>query len=457
MIEFESLSLAGHLAAGCVAAPAAVVEIVEIGPLEPGQSVHGCRYIYDDPDEDGGGEDGPATVWERLQESRAVKVLRQAIMPALPRMEFIGPPSGITGDMLTVDLAEKMRELATGLYVKIDWLNVVCFEEGEQVKRMAMFRLMEGMFGEADDVKGRYMYESGKRFECGAMMFFGGRKDWMVSFNGDSLDIVGPLGYCEFFMLLSTLVTRCSRIDLALDDVERSVEFKEIGEALAAGNFTGFRRFKQFFDGQRVKGGIVASGQGYMMGRRGKDGSGRCVRAYDKELESKGEQKGIRWEAEFSGGRSDLVFRELCDLAFKRELQPMMQHIGKLIVGAVDFVDRGDGETHLDRMKRLSWWQAFHDKIGAVKTKVVRVVPTLEKSVKAAVKQYGGVFVRALARSLENGQDFLSGLNAAIYSEFERMSGALRPDADKYFDLRQVFGSCSVAPLSIDALSIPDW
>lgn len=184
-------------------------------------------------------------------------------------------------------------------------------------------------------------------------------------FDADQLfQLVGDL--VKFFWFKST------RIDLCFDDYERIIVPHELVEVAKQGNFTGYRRFEHLAP-QKINGEM--EGDTLYFGRRGKNGSGRFLRCYDKALETKGELHSIRWEVEFSKDRAGAVCFQL---AMAQNIEEFAGLIASLIGGSIDFVDRQG--IHLDRMERLDFWNRIVSILGAVKLRNPKRIKTVEKA-----------------------------------------------------------------------------
>jgi hypothetical protein len=116
-------------------------------------------------------------------------------------------------------------------------------------------------------------------------------------------------------------------------------------------------------------------------GRRGKDGSGRYVRFYDKTLESNYTRDCIRAEVENSGERAHEWFTKLCSCKDLAAFETMM---GEIVCGAIDFADKEGAHKHRDRFQRLAWWAAIVEKVGAAKLTVLRAKPAIQRTMEWA-------------------------------------------------------------------------
>lgn len=147
---------------------------------------------------------------------------------------------------------------------------------------------------------------------------------------------------------------RPTRLDCYFDDIRRVFSLREIEAAAEGGAVVGFRTGRDRRDWLFGGGSVSLTGTGWSFGRRGSDGSGKYVRAYDKSLESKDESgfslyEGIRWEAELSDEKALSAF--LCLMGVPEER--FFDTVGRLVTTQIGFKDRSSGDAHLDR---LPWW-----------------------------------------------------------------------------------------------------
>jgi hypothetical protein len=232
---------------------------------------------------------------------------------------------------------------------------------------------------------GLYTYKLGKIWPTGAVLVWTeGRAECCLQFMGRDINVI-PLEQLRPLIIdLAKLGAKGRRIDVALDDYTRTVlTVEQFIEAGRARNVTGCRRWepKELLD--LVTGEYLAHGCNF--GVRGKDGSGRYVRVYDKLLESRGAIDAVRFELETAGDVAELLFAELADCdddeVFKRKLR-------RVLAGAVDFRDRGQ-ERNVDRMPRLSWWAAVVDALAEPLRMVAHhVTPALQSTLEYLRRSY---------------------------------------------------------------------
>jgi DNA relaxase NicK len=309
-------------------------------------------------------------------------------------------PKGNTGDNLTSS-------------IKCDWLNVV-FPAGEVlvvaaslVARLGSYTLREiGMHG----------YHCSIRWESGAFIAWtDGRPEALLSLSGGACALVGPSDLLGLIQFTASLGAHCTRLDAAFDDHDRLASMDDVHNAALAKNVLGFRRYDPRRPRSILSGEL--EGDSAYFGRRGRDGSGTFIRVYDKALESDGQVNAIRWEAEFSGDRADLVYR---DLAACETLEQFTRVLAAAVGGSISFIDRDESaHGHIDRMRVLPWWEKIVRMLGQVRYRVVRVKPKLQQSLEFVVRQVGPTLAKIVA-----AVDHVCGLGSeclrAIVSKAER-------------------------------------
>ena len=269
-------------------------------------------------------------------------------------------PSGTTGDGLTQVL------------VRHDWLNVTA-----PLPRLAQVReVMERWLGPAQARdRGANTYARSVGFESGALLAWSeGRPECWLSVNGDSCDLIPVSAKRALFRELRSLGCKCTRLDLALDCTRDLLSMDLVHQAAMAGQVVGFKRYDPHRPIDMSTGKLDRDQANF--GRRGRDGSGRYTRIYDKGIESNGSLDCIRVETEFSGDMAATIFDLLCmcqEHEFEREA-------GRFAAGAIDFADKSAAHGHRDRFERLPWWDRICSLVSSARVRVERVKPSLERA-----------------------------------------------------------------------------
>ena len=199
----------------------------------------------------------------------------------------------------------------------------------------------------------------------------GGR--FAVRFSGSGLAMFTANGlYKLFYELIYNYWCTLTRVDLNYDDFSKRKMPYEIAEVANQGNYSGYKRHEHRCPRKR-SGEIL--GDTLYFGRRGKLGSGRFLRIYDKNLESKGEVDCVRYEVEFTKEKAQKIgFR----LASAKSVDEMAGIICALIGGSINFIQRKG--KNLNRATRMEWWQGIVDLLGSIQLRNPVRVQTIEKS-----------------------------------------------------------------------------
>lgn len=167
---------------------------------------------------------------------------------------------------------------------------------------------------------------------------------------------------------------KCTRADLCFDDYEKIIRPHEVVEFADQGSYKGFRKHRPIIE-RRRNGELL--GETVYFGTRGKDGAGKFLRCYGKDLESKGEVDSIRWEVEFSKERANAVFFEL---AMSENVTEFASRLAMFIGGAIDFIERSG--KRMDPMDRLAFWEQILDALGAAEVRSPRPEQGIESAMR---------------------------------------------------------------------------
>ena len=180
-----------------------------------------------------------------------------------------------------------------------------------------------------------------------------------------------------------------------------------VASAARSGQYTRFKKHS-IIKKSRSSGDIC--GNTVYFGSRGKNGGGRFIRMYDKNLESRGLTNSYRWEVEFSKEKASSVVFELscCDT-----LEQFVTLVASLIGGSIDFVNRKG--KHLDRAKRLEWWQSIVDILGECTLSITKKKTTIDD-----VKQWVRVSVAPSLKMIQTAlgdDDYADWLRCIVSSK----------------------------------------
>lgn len=327
--------------------------------------------------------------------------------------EAATPPPANRGAGLT-DGAE-VKSLFDPATVRIHWLSgtfPICppnSTEPGMPNVDHVRRLVENLCGPADDrLVGFRGYRTGCQWvdEKSGLFWTEGRGEALLDMTGTSLDFIAPEKQLQLLRDLQRIGFKATRIDPAFDDERRDASMDEIHAAAAAGHYTGFLKSTPIRE--RMRDGTL-TGDTLNFGSRGKSGSGKFMRIYDKFLESDGLIDAIRYEAVFYKERADEAFQRLACCASVTDYATL---IARMIGGAVTFLDRGqpgDVETHLDRCPLLPWWERILRRLlGALRIVPVDARATLAGAVESMKRQYGKTLAIARMVCTSMGVNFLS-------------------------------------------------
>lgn len=269
-------------------------------------------------------------------------------------------------------------------------------------------------------------YNASERWSDGLVLASdqkGGGSTAMLQMRGAECSAVEPDLLVEFIADLRELGARITRLDVAVDfhDVD--------GVGLIAQAHSACERFelcraRQWEMRQPRLAHGDSLGATLYMGTRGKDGSGRYVRVYDKGLETGEAPAGQweRWEVEFSKDCADQAAAQIV-AAWRSGLGDSSGAWARcaagLAFGAVDFrvfleTDSGD-LVRLSRRPVAQWWADLLQHLPVIVVRARRQLSTL--------KGYASWVVRAAASRLVRLQRRTGMLLEDIVSELERVAG----------------------------------
>lgn len=186
--------------------------------------------------------------------------------------------------------------------------------------------------------------------------------------------VISNVNQIEIQSLLSSLIQgfnfHYSRLDLKIDDYVKTITPEIAYAAYTNGSVAGFRTHRWICSGSAQRG----IGRTLELGRRGKNGAGKFVRIYDKNVESDGRIDATRIEVEFSGERC----RQVAELLATVPSDLFAECILCTISGAIDFVER-DSSGRLDRATRLPWWDAIVGQVDKISLSLPKVIPSIER------------------------------------------------------------------------------
>lgn len=325
------------------------------------------------------------------------------------------PPSPPQTPVSNTGSNPQIENTLSGVYLGVHWLQgcgvyvpgAPSFNESQADKPVnerftEMINFVCFIFNDVpifDFAKGSYI---GKYWQNTGRSPFGIKFAWSILEDGSLeyfLSIPGSV--CEsvpvrtLWAMLRSLVSanyfHCTRLDVALDDYDRSVSMQQVNDAAISNHFARFRSFRVITSGSLDSASV---GQTIYFGSSQSD---KMLRIYDKFVESGGKQNCIRWELQLRRESSHtFLSRWLYVQGSSNEqidefaqLSPSL--LGGLVIGSIEFVYRTSEE--LSRCKKLDWWEEFQNKIGSsYRISIPKKITTLEDKVHWVFAQLAPTF-----------------------------------------------------------------
>lgn len=253
--------------------------------------------------------------------------------------------------------------------VGIDWLRISIHRQ--YLKRFRSF--LDFYFGKsARDDRGLWSYDSRYHWPNKASLHFDSdidrcerlhRGKFSVEIPGRALRGISQVDLHLFLLSLGQFSPTCTRIDVFFDDYNRTVVPSDLIDIIKKNDYSGFRKARpnQIYDRGHLCRDEVT------FGVRGGNGSGKYLRIYDKNLESKGKKNCIRYEVEFCKKRAHKVFDRLSQTT---SIDAFATLCGSLVGGSVKFIHRSNHDKHLCRLAPYDFWQKIQLLLGVVYVRV---------------------------------------------------------------------------------------
>lgn len=227
----------------------------------------------------------------------------------------------------------------------------------------------------------------------------------------------------ELSLLCQVYGGEAVRIDVAADDYQKITKLEDIRDSQIAGNYTYFRGYRYITSAKDI--GAV-EGQSLYFGSPKSDAQ---LRIYDKDVESGGLYRCIRWELQLRRAKAVALFA--CILSSVDNGVEAINHtLGSAVAGCIKFIDRTSGSKDLTRCPDLAWWSLIRPLIGtAVLLKVDKPNPELLKKIgwicqavapsMACLLRYLGPqeFWQLLSESIDEKDANLSARNLAVLEQ----------------------------------------
>ena len=176
-----------------------------------------------------------------------------------------------------------------------------------------------------------------------------------------------------------------TRIDIALDDYEKRLDFDAVHQAFKDDHYFYVNSYREI-SGKRSR--KAPLGRTIYMGSTGSD---KFLRLYDKSVESKGETDSYRLELVLKSKHAQLVGAAWCQMVLQPE-ETVSRWLSSIVVGAVDFREKVN--KNRERCPLLAWWADF---CAAVEVSGIRLVlpkkeGCLVRTMQALENQYAPIF-----------------------------------------------------------------
>jgi hypothetical protein len=213
-------------------------------------------------------------------------------------------------------------------------------------------------YGESDQVGfGFWGYDCRHEWANGSFLLYDNRDETRHYHNdrcafecqGVPCDELSPSDLILLMEGLLMLDGRCSRIDVFLDDFRRVVSPCDLHEIIEKRDFTRFivaDKRQTFKSGKLIRDEVT-------FGTKGKNGSGKSLTGYDKELESDGDRPCIRWELRLTDEKAHNAFVKLAGTVGNIEAFGLI--CGSLVIGSILFVHR-TGDKNISRLETYDFW-----------------------------------------------------------------------------------------------------
>ena len=152
---------------------------------------------------------------------------------------------------------------------------------------------------------------------------------------------------------------KMTRLDVAIDDFSKRLRFEELLRASREGAFARVRQVVPHFACLRRR---TIKGWTFDVGSKQSDS---YAVIYDKEVESKGKIKSVRYEARFKDEFAHTLWLDWLSIHEDEFESVSPGFLAGKAIGIVEFVERPPSEKNVVRMKRLPWWESYVAAVGS--------------------------------------------------------------------------------------------
>jgi hypothetical protein len=283
---------------------------------------------------------------------------------------------------------QNASKVGPDLTVKIDTFAGICRNVPDLSTAYHIINLLEQAFDDRVEFRPDLSGFNGRRWDGTTISSLRGLRFWWDSPKGSTPGqlfftlggkVLAAATYKEIHDVLGYLFAafnlEAKRLDIALDDYAKSIEFDEVEDAIRGGNFAYFRKSK------KVEG---LAGEGRDLGNTiycGSTSGNKLVRYYNKAVESEGEIDAYRWEVQFRDEHAQTIFSHWAQVDPAEAEAKGPQFLSSMVTGSVHFCDRSVGDGHIDRCPVLGWWAQLLDRAAqGVRLAISKKQPLLERT-----------------------------------------------------------------------------
>lgn len=287
--------------------------------------------------------------------------------------------------------------------ISIDWLRF----SGPRCVVYEVLRHLESKFGKAEPGKGRFFLDSGYHWAEGGVFL---DLDQDHNKNHAVIELPGKLiteldfgQVRQLIYDISSYGYRATRVDIAIDFYDRPNLINIIRDSCDRGELCRSKTYQHILE----RSGSAMSAHGINIGKRGKMGSGRYLRVYDKGLEQKTAEAGewIRWEVELS---------DTCAQQFATKFAIEDDAIDTATAHALWVVEfrENNGSRMLSRRALAEWYQELTQFVRRERLTAIRAKSTVEsyaRWVKTAVAPKLAIIARITRTTLGGVVEHIAG------------------------------------------------
>ena len=268
-------------------------------------------------------------------------------------------PRTVTPGIETQNPLDQVPE--PGMSCRPDWIRLV----GPEIQAKEVYRLLLQWFGAATSHnKGAMYFQQGTVWHPGVLFSEGhGSKIVMVDLQGSRLSMMSVDDMMDLTTKIMMNGFHCTRIDLAVDHMGMDLGLHQ--HALASCKAGELCKIRSYADDSEVK--ADGTPLRYLL-KLGKRESSKCVRVYDKGLQTKSLPAGQweRLEVEFKDDRAAEVCLTLLDAG-----ERLPAALWRYVIGAFGFRVK-NGRTELQRRPLVDWWESYIGQAHPLETKPIK-------------------------------------------------------------------------------------